>query len=83
MTMDKALTWFMGGWLGVAVIVNILAILGLMLGAQTFWAGLGRVQDMFSPFDIRNYLFELILISPAYGAYVWRDKRRNRVQNSN
>jgi len=77
--MDKALTWFIRLWLGLALLVNLAAVAGLMLTAPGFWAGLGRVAEIYSPFNVINYLAELALLSPALGAYLWREKRRARV----
>lgn len=76
--MDKALTIFIWIWAFIAVAVNVVAIAGFFVTADSFWAGLGRVQDTYSPFNIFNWIAELILISPAIGAVIWRDRCRSK-----
>lgn len=77
-TLDKALTWFASGWVILIVAVNLAAIAGLMLTAASFGAGVAKVRDIYSPFNIVNWLAELIALSPALAAYWWRERRRAR-----
>jgi hypothetical protein len=74
--MDKALTWFINGWVTIAVLANIAAIVGFIVSAHSLSSGLTQVLDTYSPFNIINFLAELALFSPAMGAMYWRDKRR-------
>lgn len=74
--MDRALTIFGWAWTGLAFVVNIVAIVGLFLGAGDFWGGLARVQEVYSPFNFINYFLELALFAPAIAAFWWRDRRR-------
>lgn len=74
--MDRALTWFATGWGALAILVNVIAIIGLFIGAESFWAGLNRFWDTYSPFNLWNWGAELVLFSPAIGAMWWRDRRR-------
>lgn len=80
--MDKLLTWFIYGWVALAVLVNVVAIVGLFLEAGTFWGGVSSVQETYSPFNVLNWLLEVILISPAVGAYWWRERRKERADRS-
>lgn len=77
--MDKALTWFIRIWVALAILVNVIAIAGFIMGAPTIGEGWARVQDIYSPFNVINYILELVLVSPALGAYFWRERRRKKV----
>ena len=79
--MDKALTWFINGWIALAVLVNVVAVVGLFVGAATFWAGWTRVTETYSPFNVANMFMELLLLSPALGAMYWRNRRRAAKSN--
>ena len=79
--MDKALTWFANGWGALAIFVNVIAIIGLFVGAESFWAGVERFQETYSPFNLWNWAMELVLFSPAIGAVMWRERRRTRKSN--
>jgi hypothetical protein len=53
--MDKVLTIFIQTWVGLVALINVIAIAGLVAGAASFWAGIGRVQEMYSPLTISTY----------------------------
>ncbi|HKJ74304.1 MAG TPA: hypothetical protein VKA19_09340 [Alphaproteobacteria bacterium] len=74
--MDKVLTWFIRVWIALAILVNVTAIIGFFLTAPTFWAGLSKFWSIYSPFNLWNWVAEVVLILPAVGAYYWRDHRR-------
>jgi hypothetical protein len=76
--MDRVLTIFIKLWIGLVALTNVAAIVGLMAGATSFWAGVGRVQEMYSPFTLSTFLINVVLSSPAIGAYAWRERRRAR-----
>ena len=76
--LDKALTWFIYVWVCLIALFNVIAIIGFVLVAPTLWAELGKIQETYSPFNVWNWLAEVISLSPALGAMVWRDRRRNR-----
>jgi hypothetical protein len=84
--MDRVLTWFINGWVGLAIVLLILKVVEASLHASTLWGGIAIgittlwVWDMFNPFNLRHFIAELIFISPAFGAYLWREKRRNKVE---
>jgi hypothetical protein len=77
--MDKVLTWFIRIWIGLVITVNLIAILGLFISADTFLGGWQRVQEIYSPFNVANFAMELILLAPAFAVYAWREQRRKRV----
>jgi hypothetical protein len=83
MILDRALTWFINGWVGLIVILNIIAIVGMFLLAPTIWAGIAKILATYSPWNPWNLAAEVISLSPAIGAHVWRERRRNRGRISN
>jgi hypothetical protein len=74
--MDRALIWFVRVWMGLAIAVNAIAVLGIFMGAHGFWDGWQRVAEIYGPYNVMNYLMELVLVSPAIGAYAWLQRRR-------
>lgn len=78
--MDRGLTWFIYGWVALAVLVNALAVVGMFVVAETAWDVIKAVQTTYSPFNIVNWMFEVVLLSPAIGAYWWREIRRERYE---
>jgi hypothetical protein len=77
MNVDRALHWFIGIWVCLALFINILAVAGMFL-ASGFWDGLARVQDTYSPFNIGNFVMEIILLSPALIAAWWLERRKSK-----
>lgn len=75
-SMDKALTWFINSWLILVLLANLVAIVGFFVGAETFWDGWTRVREVYSPFNVANFIMEVVSLSPALGAMYWRDRRR-------
>ena len=76
--LDKALTWFANAWIGLIAFLNLIAIIGFMVTAPTFWDGIAKVQEIHSPFNVWNLIAEVIALSPAVGAIAWRDRRLKR-----
>ena len=74
--MDRALTLFIRAWIGLAVAVNVVAVAGMVVSADGLWAGWQEVASVYSPFNVWNVAMELVLFSPAIGAYMWRERRR-------
>ena len=75
MISDMALTWFINIWVGSVVGINVAAIIGFMSVAPTVWAGIGTIQEVYSPFNVWNWLLELLALSPALVAIWWRERR--------
>lgn len=71
MLLDKALTRFMNGWIVLVIVLNLIAILGL-------WAGLLKVQNTRGLLNMLSYFAEIIALSPAFGAFLWREYRSRR-----
>jgi membrane protein implicated in regulation of membrane protease activity len=77
-TLDRAMTWFIGVWVGLVVLINVVAMIGFMMGAPTVWAGIAQIQDIYSPFNVRNWMAEVIAVSPAVAVLAWQGRRRSR-----
>jgi len=73
--MDKALTIFINVWVGLVVIVNVLGIAGQFY-LHGIGGGIAYIQETYSPFNVVNYVMEIVALSPAIGAYYWRERRR-------
>lgn len=78
--MDRALTIFITVWVGLIVVLNIIGIVG-QFWLNGFSGGVEYVQEIYSPFNVVGYLVMVVSLSPAFGAYMWREKRRNRHPN--
>jgi hypothetical protein len=78
--MDKSLERFAMIWGCLVFILNVAAIVGLFIGAGSFWAGWWRVTEIYSPFNVINWIAELVLISPAIGALYWLQRRQARAK---
>jgi hypothetical protein len=74
--MDKALTWFIRSWLALVLLANVAAIVGFFLLAATAWDGWRQVRETYNPYNISNFVAEMVSLSPALGALYWRDRRR-------
>lgn len=79
-SLDKALTWFIRGWVALVVALNLFSIAAIFIVADSVGAGLSRLWSIFSPYNLTNYFLEVALLSPAIGAALWRDNRRKREQ---
>jgi hypothetical protein len=76
--MDRTLTSFIWVWITLILIVNLFGIVGLFIGADSTWQALQKVKEIYSP--VMNWLLELLILSPAIGAYVWRERRRKSLR---
>ena len=72
---DKALTWFAYVWIRLIVGLNFVGIIGLLSAAPTLWAGIDELPKTYSPINVWLWITELVALSPALGAVVWRDRR--------
>jgi hypothetical protein len=82
MTLDKALTWFIGIWIGLVFVFTMTSFAGTMIAAPTFWDGLAMIRDELEPFNYRFYLIVFLALSPALVALGWRNGRRMRAKNN-
>lgn len=82
MTLDRALGWFINGWIALVVLLTFMSFAGTIISAPTIWNGLGAVADELSPYDLKYYFTMALLLSPAILATWWRDRRREKSSNS-
>ena len=71
--MDTTLTSFIWVWITLILVVNLFGIVGLFIGADSTWQALQEVKEIYSLFNVMNWLLELLILSPAINAYVWRE----------
>lgn len=76
--LDIALDWFVKIWVGLVVLANILGIIGMFVTADSFWDGWKRVTEIYSPFNVINWIAQVVSLLPAIGAHMWLEKRRRR-----
>lgn len=77
MNTDRALRWFIGIWVGLVLLLNVIAVAGIFL-VSGFWEGVARVQDTYSPFNIINWVVEVVLLSPALVTAWWLERRKSK-----
>jgi hypothetical protein len=72
---DKALRWFANVWIGLVVLVNVIAIGVVVIGAPTLWAGIASLAENYSPFNVTNWVVQLLALSPGLVAITWLHRR--------
>jgi hypothetical protein len=72
---DEALTWFAHIWIILFVVLNFIAVIGLQVVAPTLWAGIGKLAEIYSPFNVWTWIAEAIALSPCLLAIAWRNRR--------
>jgi uncharacterized membrane protein len=77
--LDRILTWFANGWIVLFFVFNAISILSLLFLAPSFLDGFTEVRGIYGPFNVWNWAVEIALISPAFVALAWRDRRRKRI----
>jgi hypothetical protein len=78
--MDRTLTGFIWAWITLILLVNTFGVGGIIMSADSGEQALQEVQEIYSPFNVMNWLLELLILSPALVAYVWRERRRKSLQ---
>ena len=74
--MDRTLTSFIWVWIALILVVNLFGIAGVFMSEDSDGQALQELQEIYSPFNLVNWLLELAILSPALIAYVWRERRR-------
>ena len=77
--MDRALTIFIYVWAGLIVLANLVGIIGQFY-LHGFSEGIAYIQEIYSPFNVINWIVVVVALSPAIGAYYWREKRRKKTR---
>ena len=77
--MNTFLKWFYRIWIGLVILLNVMGIAGVAMTTQSFTETISFIQETYSPFNIINWIFNLVLLLPAIGAYYWLGKRTNNL----
>jgi hypothetical protein len=72
--LDKILSWFVYVWVGLATALVVIDIARMIATAPSWWNGIPAAWHKW--FTLNNAA-ELILLSPAIGAHIRREKRRD------
>lgn len=70
----KILKLFQGIWLCIFCITMIISIIGIFLAADSFWLGWEKLREIFSPFNLANWIVTIIFLSPALLAQKWIER---------
>ncbi len=82
---EKILKGFTYFWVGAVFLTVLMGIIGRFLTAETVWEAISDVQLWFSPFNLWNFGLMMILLSPAFGAYLlgsWLQRKRETPKSS-
>ncbi len=72
--MERFLYRFSRVWLGLAVLVNILALIGKISASANLREALAGAMAWFNPGNTLNFVTEVVLFSPAVGAYLLAER---------
>ena len=75
---DQALLCFANVWIRTVVVLNVIAVVGLVATAPTLWAGIVRLSDVYSPANVWNWAAQIVALSPAAFAMAWLHRRLKR-----
>jgi hypothetical protein len=70
----KALKIFRDVWIGLFCLLIFISIIGIFIGADSFWDGWHKLTEIFSPFNVVNVIVTIVCLSPAIAAHHWIDK---------
>jgi hypothetical protein len=76
---DDTLTSFARIWIGLFVVLNLLAVILLPLAAPTLASGLAKLLEFYSPFNVATWIVEAAALSPALLAIFWKNQRLSRL----
>ena len=76
---DDTLTSFARIWIGLFVLLNLLAVILLQLAAPTAASGLAKLLEFYSPFNVATWIVEAAALSPALFAIFWKNQRLSRL----
>jgi hypothetical protein len=76
---DDTLTSFARIWIGLSIVLNLLAVILLQLAAPTLASGLAKLLEFYSPFNVATWIVEAAALSPALFAIFWKNQRLSRL----
>lgn len=83
MKLDRVLTWIIWGWIILIMLAKVSVIVAMGEVSPNHWEGIRsatitEISD-FNPLYFPVFLAQLVWLSPAIGAYVWRRQRRRKI----
>jgi hypothetical protein len=72
---DKALLWVANVWIKMVLILNLVAVIGLVGTAPNLWIGAIRLSQAYSLFNVWNWAAQIVALAPALLAMVWLHRR--------
>ncbi len=79
--METFLYRFSRIWLGLAILVNLIALIGKVSVSPSVWEGLAGALAWFNPGNTTNFITEAVLFAPAVGAYLLAERVGARSAN--
>lgn len=73
----KILKLFRNIWIGIFCLLMLFSIIGIFIGAESFWEGWKELIKIFNPFNLINWLLIVICLSPALLANYFIEKTEN------
>jgi hypothetical protein len=72
--MEKFFYRFSKVWLAIAILVNVIALIGKISALGSLWEGLAGVIAWFNPGNTSEFITEVVLFLPAVGAYLLAER---------
>jgi hypothetical protein len=81
---EKGLSGFAHIWVGLVIGLNFLGVVGLLIAEPTLWAGVAKVGETYSPFNVWTWTVQVLAVLPGLFAFAWlcgvRGDRLRRLQ---
>jgi hypothetical protein len=83
--LDRCLRWFINVWLGLILVLELIRAADIgFRGEPSIWTGIWQsidaLMDAFNPLNIMHFVAMLIVASPAFGAFIWLERRERARQ---
>jgi hypothetical protein len=83
--LDWCLRWFINVWIGLLIVLQLIRAADIgFRDASSIWIGLWQtinaLQIAFDPYNIVHFVVILIVASPAFGAHMWLERRKQARQ---
>jgi hypothetical protein len=79
--LDWCLRWFINVWLGLVLVLQFIRAAEIVLRAPSIWNGVWEAIDAtFNPYHVVHFAVMLLVLSPAFGAFMWLERREQARQ---